>query len=140
MHAWSWEITTCIISSVVEKRKGLTGRRTFRDKLIDSTKSWQKIFIRWVYLFIGRVLAFFNKELTDDILMCRQDSNSRLIDLLVIALIHCAMQFGNNFGKERNYMIILDFIVYSIGDKSQYGDVLYHLKWHFLLKWSSIFL
>lgn len=81
-----------------------------------------------MYLFIGRVLVFFNKELTDDILMCRQDSNSRLIDLLVIALIHCAMQFGNNFGKERNYMIILDFIVYSIGDKSQYGDVLYHLK------------
>lgn len=47
------------------------------------------------------------------------------------ALTHCAMllAIGNNFGEEKMYRIILDFIVY-INRKylSQYGGLPYHLK------------
>lgn len=38
------------------------------------------------------------------------------------------MLFGNNFGKEQNYKIILDFIVYFDKSTTQYGGVPYHLN------------
>lgn len=46
---------------------------------------------------------------------------------VVNALTHCAM-LGNDFGKDNIFKIILDFII-LIGNTSQYGSVLYRLKY-----------
>lgn len=46
---------------------------------------------------------------------------------VVNALTHCVTLFGNNFGKENIYKIILDYTI-SIGNTQKYGGVLYHLK------------
>lgn len=44
------------------------------------------------------------------------------------ALTHSATLFGNNFGKENIYKIILYFIVYLDWKTSQFAAVPYHLR------------